>query len=341
MEKKKLRIIGLFAIGILIILFILKYVGIQETLEVLKNIKLPFLLLGIFIELFLFGLWGYRWKIILEAAKEKISIKNLYLSLFIGVLFNNITPAAKTGGEPLRAYVLSRMDNIKSEKAFATITADRVFDSFPYVFLSLFSILYLFFFRDVPTWIEYVLVFALLFSIFLLVMTVYICVNLKTAERLILGTINFVGRFFPKAKEYSHLVDEKLIAFNSTMLRIGKNREAMAKAMIISFIMLFCSFFRVYFMFIAVGYNVNLIVPIIVTILAILVSAVPLLPGGLGTTEGIMILIFSIFGISTAISASVTLLDRLLSYWFGIFIGALCFFYSQKFIKGKQYEVRK
>ncbi|RLF93455.1 hypothetical protein DRN45_05325, partial [Thermococci archaeon] len=163
--------------------------------------------------------------------------------------------------------------------------------------------------------------------------TVYICINLKTAERLILGAINFVGRFFPKAKEYSHLVDEKLIAFNSTMLRIGKNREAMAKAMIISFIMLFCSFFRVYFMFMAVGYNVNLIVPITVTILAILVSVVPLLPGGLGTTEGMMILIFSIFGISTAISASVTLLDRLLSYWLGIFIGALCFFHSQRSIK--------
>jgi len=45
MEKKKLKIIGLFAIGILIILFIIRYIGIQETLEVLKNVKLPFLFL--------------------------------------------------------------------------------------------------------------------------------------------------------------------------------------------------------------------------------------------------------------------------------------------------------
>jgi len=335
MQKKNLRIIGLFAVGILVILFIMKSIGIQETLKVLKNVKLPFLLLGIFIEFFLFGLWGYRWKIILGTTKEKISLKNLYLSLFIGILFNNITPSAKSGGEPVRAYILSRMENISSERAFATVTADRAFDSFPYVFLSLFSIIYLFFFKDVPPLIKYVLIFALLFSIFLLVMTVYLCINLKTTERLIFGIINFVGRFFPKAKEYSHLVDEKLIAFNSTVLKISKDRITMTKAIIISFLMLFCSFFRVYFMFAAVGYNVDILVPIIVTIIAILVSAVPLLPGGLGTTEGIMILIFSIFGISTAISASVTLLDRLLSYWLGIFLGAICFFYSNKFIKRK------
>ncbi len=335
MQKKNLRIIGLFILGILIILFIVESIGIQETLEVLKNVRFSFLLLGLFIEVFLFWLWGYRWKIILEAAKEKISAKNIYLSLFTGVLFNNITPSAKTGGEPVRAYIVSRMENIRSERAFATVTADRVFDSFPYVILSLFSILYLFFFRDIPAWVEYILVFALFFAVFLLVMTIYLCVNLKTAERLILGAINFVGRFFPKVREYSHSVDEKLIAFNSTVLRISKDKTAMAKAMLISFLMLFCSFFRVYFVFLAVGHDVNLIVPIIVTIIAMQVSMVPLLPGGLGTTEGVMILIFSIFGVSTAVSASVTLLDRLLSYWFGIFIGSICFFYSNKFIKKK------
>jgi len=333
MKKKNLRIIGLFAIGILIILFIMKYIGIHEILEVLKNIKLSFLLLGLLIQLFLFGLWGYRWKIILEAAKEKISVKNLYLSLFTGVLFNNITPAAKTGGEPVRAYILSKMESISSERAFATITADRVFDSFPYALLSLFSVLYLFLFKNIPVWVTYVLVFALFFSIFILVATVYLCINLKMAKRLILGLMNFVGRFFPKIKEYSHSVEEKIITFNSTVLRISKDKTAMAKAMVISFLILFCGFFRVYFVFLAVGYNISFIVPIIVTIIAIQVNIIPLLPGGLGTTEGVMVIIFSIFGVPIAVSASVALLDRLLSYWLGIFIGAICFFHSHISIK--------
>ena len=333
MQKKNLRVIGLFTIGVLIIFFIIKYIGIQETLEVLKNIRFSFLLLGIFTQLFLFWLWGYRWKIILEAAKEKISVKNLYLSLFTGVLFNNITPSAKTGGEPVRAYIVSRMESISLEKAFATITADRVFDSFPYTLLSLFSIFYLFFFKDVPTWVHYILVFALFFSIFILVVTIYLCINLKMAKRLILGLINFFGRFFPKIKEYSHLVEEKIIIFNSTVLRISKDKTAMAKAMLISFLILFCGFFRVYFVFLAVGYDVSFIVPIIVTIIAILVNIVPLLPGGLGTTEGVMILIFSIFGVPAAVSASIALLDRLLSFWLGIFIGGACFLYSNKSIK--------
>ena len=333
MKKKNLRIIGLFAIGILIILFIMKYIGIQEILEVLKNVKLSFLLLGLLIQLFLFGLWGYRWEIILEAVKERVSVKNLYLSLFIGVLFNNVTPAAKTGGEPVRAYILSKMESISSEKAFATITADRIFDSFPYALLSLFSVLYLFFFENIPIWVTYILVFALFFSIFILLATVYLCINLKMAKRLILGLMNFVGRFFPKIKEYSYTVEEKIITFNSTVLRISKDKTAMVKAMVISFLILFCGFFRIYFVFLAVGYNVSFIVPVIVTIIAIQVNIIPLLPGGLGTTEGVMVIIFSIFGVPIAVSASVALLDRLLSYWLGIFIGALCFFHSHISIK--------
>jgi len=153
------------------------------------------------------------------------------------------------------------------------------------------------------------------------------------AKRLILGLMNFVGRFFPKIKEYSYTVEEKIITFNSTVLRISKDKTAMVKAMIISSLILFCGFFRIYFVFLAVGYNVSFIVPVIVTIIAIQVNIIPLLPGGLGTTEGVMVIIFSIFGVPIAVSASVALLDRLLSYWLGIFIGALCFFHSHISIK--------
>lgn len=46
-----------------------------------------------------------------------------------------------------------------------------------------------------------------------------------------------------------------------------------------------------------------------------------------------MVIIFSIFGVPIAVSASVALLDRLLSYWLGISIGAICFFHSHISIK--------
>lgn len=341
MRKKTLRIAGLFALGILIIFFILRYIGVEETVAVLKEVKVSFLFLGVLTQILLFVIWGYRWKTILEAIEERVSVKNLYISLFIGVMINNITPSAKTGGEPIRAYTLSKREKIRVERAFATITADRVFDSFPYTFLSLFSVLYLFFFRDVPTWVQYVLLFALFFSIFMLMVTVYLCINVKTAKRLILGMINFFGRFFPRIKRYSGMVEERIVDFNSTVLKIGKSRSTMAKSMIISFLMLFLSVSRVYFIFRAVGYDVTLIVPIVVTIIAIQVNIIPLLPGGLGTTEGVMIIIFSIFGISSAISASVAILDRLLSYWLGIFIGAACSFLPHEPLEKEYVDIKE
>ena len=333
MKKKSMRVLVLFTVGITVLILLFRYVGGEETINLLKNVKFSYLVTGFFIEMILFVLWGYRWKILLEAAKEKISIKNLYLSLFIGILFNNVTPSSKSGGEPVRAYVLAKMEDITSERAFATITTDRIFDSFPYVFLSLFSIIYLFFFKHIPLWVEYVLIIALLFSVFLLAITIYLCINPRATKRLILGAINFFGRFFPKIKRYREKAEEMIMIFNKTILEIGRNKIALIKAMTISFFMLFCSFFRVYFVFLSVGYRVDMIVPVIVTIIAILVSIIPLLPGGLGTTEGVMLLIFSIFGVSAAVSASVTILDRFFSYWLGIFIGSACFFYSSRVTK--------
>ncbi|MEA1994193.1 MAG: flippase-like domain-containing protein [Euryarchaeota archaeon] len=330
MQKKKIKVLGLFTLGILIILFIIRYIGVKDTLSVLRDVRLEFLALGILTQIFAFYLWGQRWKMILKGVKEKTRAKNLYVSLFSGVLINNITPAVKTGGEPVRAFILGKKEKIGVEKAFATITADRVFDSIPYASLSLFAIVYLFFFKDIPHWVSYLLFIALSISIFLLLMTIYLCVNMKAAKKLIFGIIRLIKRFFPQIKEYEHLVDEKIIEFNTTVVKISKNKMVMAKAILTSFFMLFCAFFRVYFMFLAVGLSVNFIVPIIVTIIALQVNMIPIFPGGLGTTEGVMIIIFSIFGIASAVAASVTLLDRLVSYWLGIFIGTPCFIYSHR-----------
>ncbi len=333
MRKKSLRIIGLFTLGFLVIYFILRYIGIQETWAVLREAHSTFLLFGLSIQLLSFALWSYRWKIILGAAKGTISTKNLFISLFSGVLINNITPSAKTGGEPVRAYTLGIMEDITVERVFATTTADRVFDSFPFASLSLFSIAYLFFLKDIPSWVQYVLIFALSFSIFLLFITIYLCINLEAAKKVVFALINLVGKIFPKVEEYTDLIEERIISFNKTVVRISKNRGIMVKALSLSFLMLFCAFLRVYLMFIAVGQDVNFIVPIIVTIVGIQVGMIPLLPGGLGAHEGIMILIFSIFSIQSAVAASVTILVRLLSYWLGIFIGIPCFLYSNKTVK--------
>ncbi len=74
-------------------------------------------------------------------------------------------------------------------------------------------------------------------------------------------------------------------------------------------------------MFLAFGANVNLIVIGEVFIVASLVGMIPLLPGGLGAIDGMMIIFYSAAGISSSISAAATVIERLISFWMVTIIG--------------------
>ncbi len=64
--------------------------------------------------------------------------------LMVGLAVNNITPSARGGGEPVRAYMLSKYTKTPMENAFATVIADRGLDTFPFVVLAILTIIFTF-----------------------------------------------------------------------------------------------------------------------------------------------------------------------------------------------------
>ena len=71
----------------------------------------------------------------------------------------------------------------------------------------------------------------------------------------------------------------------------------------------------------AFGAQVNPVVIGEVFILASLAGMIPLLPGGLGAVDGIMIVFYSAAGITASISAAATVIERLISFWMATIIG--------------------
>ena len=69
------------------------------------------------------------------------------------------------------------------------------------------------------------------------------------------------------------------------------DKKGLVYTLTLSFIIWIFEIVRVYFVFLAFGANVNLIVIGEVFIVACLVGMIPLLPGGLGAIDGLMILL--------------------------------------------------
>ena len=88
-----------------------------------------------------------------------------------------------------------------------------------------------------------------------------------------------------------------------------------------SFVIWIFEILRVYLVFLAFGANVNIIVIGEVFIVACLVGMIPLLPGGLGAIDGLMILFYSAAGVPPSVSAAATVIERLISFWMTTIIG--------------------
>ena len=107
----------------------------------------------------------------------------------------------------------------------------------------------------------------------------------------------------------------------NTLLR---DRTILYYALPLSFVIWIFEILRVYVVFLAFGADVSPFIIGEVFILAAFVGMIPLLPGGLGAVDGLMILLYSGAGITASISAAATVVERLISFWMTTFLGLLC-----------------
>jgi uncharacterized protein (TIRG00374 family) len=71
------------------------------------------------------------------------------------------------------------------------------------------------------------------------------------------------------------------------------------------------------------GQNVNLLAAISIYGIAVLVGAISFLPGGLGSTEAVMGLLLISMGVPEPIAIAATLICRIATLWFAVFIGLI------------------
>lgn len=105
------------------------------------------------------------------------------------------------------------------------------------------------------------------------------------------------------------------------MKMLISNRKLLFITIPLSFLILIFEILRVYIVFLAFGATLNVIVIGEVFIIASLVGMIPLLPGGLGAIDDVMITFYSKAGISMSLAAPVTIIERLISFWLATIIG--------------------
>lgn len=320
MDRKTILLLG---ISVIILVIMLWFVGIDKVIDALKIANLWFIVLAILTQIFTYFLYTLRWEILNKLADMDVGIKKLLPIVLVGLAVNNITPSGRGGGEPVRAYILAKQkEEYHFEESLATVVADRALDTFPFVALAAITIASMALFYNFDTWLLVIMVIAVIVIVAILIMLIYMCINPNFGARVEGWIIGILRRFYKKNSEkLENQIHDSIFGFQNTMVMLISNKRGLVYTMGLSFLIWFFEIFRVYLVFLAFGANASPIMIGEVFIVASLVGMIPLLPGGLGAVDGIMILFYSAAGISSSISAAVTVIERLISYWMATIIG--------------------
>jgi glycosyltransferase 2 family protein len=316
------KTVVLLLVGIGILAAMVLYIGPGQIESAWKTANPWYVALAIVIQFFIYAMWNQRWAITIHSLQISIKKRHIFPMLMVGLAVNNITPSARGGGEPLRAYMLGKYTKAPMENAFATVIADRGLDTFPFVVLAILTILFSVLYFNLPEWVVLALIISLVALVTVFILAMYMSINNAAGEKITLWIVGLVKRFSKRKHfEIERRAIEAMRGFQGSMRVMIRDRPVLMYGLPLSFLVWFMEIIRVYIVFSSFGTPVPLGIIAAVFVIATLMGLIPLLPGGVGAVDGVMIILYSAAGVPPSISAAATIVERLISFWMTSFIG--------------------
>jgi len=327
--------------GIVLIFIFIHFVGYREFIDLIKRSNPLYLCLALVFQCLNLFFEAYKWKPLLESLKPKVSMRNVFNATMIGIFFNNVTPSAKTGGEPMKTFLISKDENISPvENVFATVTADRFIEALPFFVLAIFSVMYVNLFYSVGWATISILSFVIIIYTFILLVATYVCFNKKAGEKVVFKFLRLIGRFSKRINKYEDLALSMVENFHQQFQLTLRSRDSLYKSIIASIIMWTCWILRTYFVFLALGRPLNPLLVALVSTISLLVGLIPLLPGGVGIVEVTMTVLYASLKVGKNIALTVTILDRILSFWFVLVFAGIITSYNLPKLRSMKSEAK-
>lgn len=267
----------------------------------LAETRIRYVILAFLVYLLSVYLFAVRWQKVLSCVGYNLKATDLFPILFGAIFVNNLTPANRTGGEPLRIFWANRRFGISYTYAFITILFERLVEAIPIILL-LFYVLYLFPSLEIKFLPQKGVLtlnstYLLLLAFFATGMLVWI----------------FRARFTVFLKDMQQ--------------NWKKLNRSFIPALLLSTGVWILDIIRLQLIALALNLHLSLYVIAAVSVLYLLLGLLPITPGGLGIVEGGLISLLLYFGLPLASASSFVFLERFISYGLSSLIGFLYLFY--------------
>jgi uncharacterized protein (TIRG00374 family) len=318
-----LPIIGLAAFFIYIYVF---NVDIQEIISNMQHIHAGFYTMAAIAALLDVFFFAVAWHFLLKFLSVRISLFREFLYVWVGIFVDTIIPAESVSGEITKIYLVNREQNGAAGKATASVVAQRLIGmSINIVTLVIGAVLLLF--ENLLYGMVLALVLFLIVTIFLfLVLILLLCRKEKWTMRIIDSLIRFAERITRGHWKLVNLREEAIDAtkaFHEAIRDYGHAPKTVFLASIACAMSWLFSLAVFYLTFLSIGYpQISWSAILVISSVFVAVKSIPVgIPFEIGLPEITLTTLFVFFGVPWQISATATILMRLLTLWVRFFIG--------------------
>lgn len=317
----KLKDVALLFVGLFILFILVNFVGADNILPIMAEMNLSYFALLLASIPVYHLIWNYKWKILID---EFFHVKLLALIpiYFTGMFVNNLTPGHNIGGEPVRAYFLSKESGKPFSKCLATAVMDVGIHSLVFLLFSVFGIAYVLIFLDIPIIRWFLLGFLILFA-FVVSFIIYARVTRdrkkgprKWVEKWLrrFFRFKFVKKRFKTYEDFKKRVVEGFDRFVVSIKAMLAKKRRLAETAGLALVVLIIEYLQLYIIFLGLGEPVPFFKIVVVMVVATLVSYFAILPGGTGVVEATMFVLLTAMGIDLGVAAAATLIQRSIFY---------------------------
>ena len=251
-----------------------------------------------------------KWKVLMK----DVGFVELFPVQVLGFTISNFTPGK--AAEPAKAVILKMVKGTPISSSLASIIWERVSDVFSLILLSAVAI----------SSLSVTSNFFVAGAISLLVFAAIIIVSFSVlySRRFGVWLFKFVRRFPVLRKLPGN--------FMELFYKVTISRKRLFSAFALAIITWLLEGVVMYFALGAFGVYLNPLVLAGIVALAVVIGIASSLPGGLGTTEVVMVFLLGLQGVEGTIAVAAAITFRFMTIWMVNFLGGLCFVHlSRKF----------
>ncbi|MCP1662611.1 MULTISPECIES: flippase-like domain-containing protein [Methanocalculus] len=323
----KLKRTHLLALGVLIITVALYAIGIEEISTIAGRMTLSGLVLLTALQLFTLLLTAYIWFFLLRQKSDSVRLFPVFLISMAGVFVESITPSVKIGGETMKIYLMKQETGLSYSELAAVAIVSKFYYFLPFLAISLVTLGLAFTSITLPgvVYLAFagVLLLTLLFPLFFRYQRKDAGSPGTPVSGISTGSIPVFTKLSSCWRRAAGFIGE---AADESRHLLKDSKKHVALFLLALVVWVFYPV-KVYIVSLLLGYEISIPVIIIATFTAYLVSMVPLLPGGLVTFEGTMVLVLVSGGLLLPEAFSIAILSRVITFWIPLLLSAGVTFY--------------